>query len=500
MRGTTPNLLTISLALMVSPSLRAGEVALVFTNPVITSLPEPFFPTMFKARDLDGDNIVDLVVAGRDPDDRLLTLKGVGNGAYVPLQTLVAQGFTDWVELADIDGDGRDDVITAWRGALPRVVAYRGLPGGQFEEAAVLAGIELGTGRDPQGLAVADFDMDGDNDIAVSSYIGQSIEIFSNTGGMTFERVTRVRLASFLGGYGYPRLLHAGDLDGDGDLDLVANEIGGSRIATIRNEGGSFARAVEYRAPLIGDERPGISAVTLADIDGDGDLDAYSPALLLYSTQKIVYFRNDGTGRFTERLVGEGSPSGYAFSVELADLDADGDLDAITGAALPGTLTVGRRTSAGDFVFEEDGFYMFGQLIRHIDAIDYDGDCDLDILSIDGPSRAIYTRRNMTPQAGCGGGGVAEIVAKSIAITPEPTGALKNVVQPELPTHDRNGDGAVDASDVAVWLSEMSMPISLMRTEKSPNPVVSPTQSTAIVPTTTVPKIGHSESVKGGKR
>ena len=56
------------------------ESPLVFQGNLFDALPEPFFPTMFRTRDLDGDGFPDLVIAGRDPDDRVMTRRGDGNG------------------------------------------------------------------------------------------------------------------------------------------------------------------------------------------------------------------------------------------------------------------------------------------------------------------------------------------------------------------------------------------------------------------------------------
>lgn len=462
-------LLCVAVASAPANGAHAGEVELSFNAPKTLYFPEPFFPTMFRTRDLDGDGFVDVVVAGRDPDDRLITLKGVGDGTFVPLQTLLAEGFTDWLELADLDGDGREDIVTAWRGDDARVVVYRGLPTGQFEAPIILANVETGTMRDPQGVTVGDFDGDGDVDIAIASYIGHSVEVFSNERpagqvALTFERTSRVRLSQFFGGYGFPRVLRCGDLDGDGDLDLVANELGGSRIAVIRNERGRFVRAVEYRAPLIGTERPGITAVDLCDIDGDGDLDAYAPSLVLNTTQKIVWFRNDGTGRFDARIPGESTLLGYIFAAKLADFDSDGDLDSVAGSALPGAMTVCRRTADGAFDFVVDRVFELGSLVRHVDAVDYDNDCDLDIIVVDGPGRFLQTRRNVTPQQNPPCGGVAARMSRQNGVPPDVVlsderDVLKETRERRLPVArlDRNDDGIFDASDVAVWLAGISM-------------------------------------------
>lgn len=433
----------------------AQETPLSFGPFLWDPMPAPFFPTMFRTADLDGDGFVDLVIAGRDPDDRLITRRGDGTGRFLDAQVLAAPGFIDWLELADLDGDGMRDIVAAWRGDFPRLVMYRAIGGGLFDEAVVLADVEIaGVGRDPQSVAPADLDGDGDLDIAVCNYIGQSIDVFTNEGvreGIpVFAKGDRVRLATFLDGVAFPRIVATGDLDGDGDLDLVANEVGGSRVAVVLNEGGRFVGAVEYRVPIIGSERPGISGLELADIDGDGDLDAFCPALLLEQAQKVVAFINDGSGRFVDRVVGEGSPLGYAFSAHLADFDGDGDLDAVSGAALPGTIAVTRRTDGGLFAFAVDAIYPFGQLIRHLDAVDVDGDCDLDVVGIDGPARAVFTYINTTPQRDCGG--IASVDARPRR-APVPVPALS---REPVPMVDINRDGVVDATDIAVWLGQRS--------------------------------------------
>ncbi len=457
------------------------ETPLLFTQPTYDLLPAPFFPTMVKPRDLDGDGIVDLIVPGRDPEKRLFTMRGLGDGHFVPLQTLVADSFVDWVELADVDNDGLDDIVAAWRGDFPRVVAYRGLGSGAFAEATVLAGLELGVGRDPQGLAIGDFDGDRDIDIAVTQYVGAAIEVFSNRGSLQFERTDRVRVGSFLGGYQYPRMTFACDIDGDGDLDLLANELGGSRIAVSRNQNGRFARVVEYRVPQIGKERPGIASMLMADIDTDGDCDIVVPALLLAPEQKLVAFINDGAGDFSQRIVGRSAPFGYAFSLELADFDDDGDLDAATGVALPGMVAVGRRTALGAFDFAIDALLPLGQLIRHIAAVDVDGDCDLDIVGVDGPSRAVFSSINNTSSAGCGGGVAATTTTTTTFgrthVDQTVVPALSKSPALKLITADWNGDGVRDATDVAVWLASQSSVVSATVSATVPAHASSPTST-----------------------
>lgn len=454
-------------------SAEADETPLTFASPVNFFFPDTYFPTMFRARDLDGDGRVDLAVAGRDTEDRLFILKGGSGATFAVMQTLVAENFTDWLEFADIDGDGAIDLVTAWRGDIPRLVVHRGLGDGTFAAAETLVGIEPtatsapGMGRDPQGIAVGDFDGDGDADVAVSQYAGFCVDVFTNNGRVDgvqrFERTSRVRLGTFLGGLSLPRMVVAGDVDGDGDLDLVANQLGGGRWALLRNESGRFARALEHRAPLVDGSRPAITSIQLVDLDADGDLDVALPALLNVGEQKVVAFMNDGTGRFVERVVAVGAPLGYAFSIVCADLDRDGDVDAVTGQALPGGVAVMRRVNTAGFELEVDFAPSSGQLTRHLDAVDVDGDCDLDLIGIDGIGRSLFVRRNTTPQrTGCDGvaggaprskdatgGAVAVQVGAIEAMSAEPARFAPVVA-------DFNDDGVADSCDLAIWLASLT--------------------------------------------
>ena len=175
------------------------------------------------------------------------------------------------------------------------------------------------SGAVPPGIAfsiAADLDGDGHDDLvglsSADEALGQaSIVAYRADGRGRFVPV----------GLGIPSKvsrwrdqLDLGDLDGDGDLDLVLVDVNG-RVEVWRNEGGRFARWWAEDHPK--------ATVALVDVDADGDLDlsvipAASGVLL-----------NDGVGRFDRRLA---VPYPPAFVVERAawgDLDGDGLPDAV---------------------------------------------------------------------------------------------------------------------------------------------------------------------------
>lgn len=167
--------------------------------------------------------------------------------------------------------------------------------------------------------AWADFDGDGDPDLAVSLKGGE-IRLYRNDGGVFTSIGSAVGLPGADGGE--YRGLAWGDFDNDGDLDLYA----GSSLPRMpsrlyRQQGGRFANI----APELGLELTGRSSRqnNWVDIDGDGDLD-------LFTTDRIGMnrlFRNDG-GRYTQLFAD--APITSAQSTVGAcwlDYDRDGDLD-----------------------------------------------------------------------------------------------------------------------------------------------------------------------------
>ena len=424
-----------------------GDELLVFAQPVYDVMPAGIGPSMLRARDLDGDGFPDLIVPARTRDGISLVLRGVGDGHFAPWQELLVGNFSDWAELADFDGDSVEDILFGVRGDPSQLALFKGGKGGIFTDTAMRVEI----GRDNSGLASGDFDGDGDRDIAATNYLGASVDILSNEGNGSFVRTARLDVARWSGGIAYPRQIEPCDVDGDKDLDLLVVLTGGGRLVLLRNQGnGVFDRSREWQVPQIGTERPGFASMALADLDADGDIDVLGSALLLAPQQKSIAFINDGSGGFAQRLVLEGTPIGYAFSVCLGDFDHDGDLDAAQGAALPGLIaTLRNNGSTTTLNFVMDQLLGIGQLPRYLIAVDVDSDCDLDIVGCDAASQAVFTAINLTPQLdGCQPGFLAANVSAKLKQVPMPQ------MIPQLAPSDLNGDGTKSAADRALELAK----------------------------------------------
>jgi hypothetical protein len=282
-------------------------------------VPVDYDPKSVRAADVDNDGDADLLVSTMLPstNEYGLSLRlndGLGNfsnGPYIITQ------FGPLIPLAgDVDGDGDLDVVTAhyWN-SDPAVINVRLNNGtGTFG-----GGQNLSLGAMIRSAALGDLDADGDLDIMVSTYSGGEgrLVVCRNNGAGTFA-ILSPALALGLGSGAGPLAL--GDVDGDGDLDVATVMRQNSVVLALNNGQAAFAL---LREVPVGD---GPSAVLLRDLDGDRDLDLLT-SNVTSSTISIRF--NNGTGLFGG---GQDMLGSYDYDYNepaLGDVDGDGDLDLV---------------------------------------------------------------------------------------------------------------------------------------------------------------------------
>ena len=197
---------------------------------------------------------------------------------------------------------------------------------------------------------VGDIDGDGDLDLIIAS--GQAKAMLGNgLGGFTAGGLiggASNSAADWFGGLsemGGNCRMALGDVDGDNDLDLVI----GRRALLFRNGGSAafYVSAAPFSRSIAEMSSGGAAAVciSLGDVDGDNDLDLVLGLRIAYNAHMQVW-RNDGSGTFT--MLGGGTANGYqninsyfAFPM-LADLDGDNDLDMFCGQGMRSLSKVAR--------------------------------------------------------------------------------------------------------------------------------------------------------------
>lgn len=161
-----------------------------------------------------------------------------------------------------------------------------------------------------------------------------------------------------------------GDLDNDGDLDLLTPSYEAHLVYASFNDGlGGFSAPVPI-APTLYD---GPVTVALADVDGDGDLDALVVSQLL---DAVTVYRNNGSGGFARS--GNVPVGPTPEDLQIGDLDADGDLDFVVGNTFATTVSVRLNNGNGTFAAAPD--VVVRDHPRGIALGDMDRDGDLDMV------------------------------------------------------------------------------------------------------------------------
>ena len=288
--------------------------------------------------DLDGDGAVDLVsersLSGAG-ELHVFHNDGAGRFTFVAELAPAAADFVVGLALGDVDGDGDLDLLVARR--FPTAPAQMQLFLNQGRGAFALA-----TGRLPatteagQAVRLVDVDGDGDLDILRADLDRTRLLINDGSGHFTDESLARMPLQPG----DLPLVIATGDLDGDGDVDLL---LGSTEIRVLQNNGAGVF--VDVTTAAMPPQPTGLADLAVRDLDGDGDLDL-AAANLDFTTasgaaQNRVY-RNDGSGRFTDApIVPAFADLGLA--IAAVDLDRDGDVDLVAGGLAGARVLVGAR-------------------------------------------------------------------------------------------------------------------------------------------------------------
>ncbi len=286
-----------------------GQIDLGFSYPLISAKGD---------FDRDGNDDVAMTTA---PDDFVAVFYGDGAGnLFGPVYYEASPGayFLWGIDVADFNGDQYPDLavpvydfgisvmLNDGAGGFLPTVLYPADPGG------LLSGMSL------YYLVAARLNDDAHVDIAAVDYQNNLLNVFLNNGDGTFADVSVTPITT---GQldAYP--IDDGDVDGDGDIDLLIGLYDSGRVAILKNDGqANFTPGGQVGLPTY------VEYIHVADLDDDGDPDL---AVVTYDPLFVHVFRNNGSGIFLQSSAVPIDPNqyGYGETVHSADFDGDGDLD-----------------------------------------------------------------------------------------------------------------------------------------------------------------------------
>ena len=314
--------------------------------------------------DVDGDGDLDLAVGNNGAPNALYLNHGNGldsTPAWTSSDSLVSMD----VAWGDVDGDGDLDLAVAnFEGP---VQVFRNNQG-TLSSSAVWTYLHGGTSTSSRVTSLEWGDVDGDGDLdLVLGILDEGIYLFRNSGsslswgsawsGGSNESIMDVKLA---------------DVDGDGDLDLFEAVSGGVN-SVYTNNGGTFSSVAVWQSPGSLATR----SLALGDIDGDGDID-----MVVGNHGEVnQLFRNGGSG-LSSSAVWSSAESEDTMDVRLGDVDGDGDLDLLeSNAGNPDHIRIFNGTGYGS---SPEWSTAAGGDSSDSAWGDFDGDGDLDFATADG--------------------------------------------------------------------------------------------------------------------
>ncbi len=342
----------------------AAHAQFAFTEIVIDDGPTaPGFNDAFPA-DMDGDGDLDIVTVrrGSTGDVRLYLSDGAIDPTFT--QTVIEATGTSMfsVFVADMDNDGDADIVVGGNttsGGL-RWFESDGASPPVFTVQTIRAGIEFSS------VFVADMDNDGFPDVVAGGFNFLAVYEHDQQADPAFaEAVLDTTNTHFD--------IAVADLDLDSDLDIVTctGSFGGSVLWYESVAGGAYLPSVDIYDPVLGDGVP--VSVSIGDLTGDG-----APDVLVSNDFDLLLEVMVSSGGANPTFSGEGARTGFGPNF-VADLDGDGDLDAVVS---DGTLRVYENdgSTLDDFPLTTHGSGLISR--DGMIPADLDGDGDTDLIAV----------------------------------------------------------------------------------------------------------------------
>src|SRR5262245_8246989 len=359
-----------------------GGVPLVFSAHNITTTADGVQAVI--AADLDDDGDMDVLSASNVDD----TIAWYENDGLIPptwtKRTITTTAFSAWdVRAADLDMDGDLDVVSA-SSADNKIAWYEN--DGASPPTWIPRTIST-LAQSARSVVAADIDTDGDPDVISASFNDDKFAFYENLTIHRSAQFLEQRVVSTAVDYAW--WVYAADIDGDGDLDTLSASAQDNKIAWYENLDGAGNFGPQH---VITTSALSARSVFAADVDGDGDIDALSASV---DDDKIAWYENlDGKGVLWSTHV-ISTVAGGAVKVIAADVDRDGDTDVLSASNYDSKIAWYENLNGSGTSWTEHVVSTLAAGAWDVKVADVDGDGDVDVLSASGADNRVTWYQNM---------------------------------------------------------------------------------------------------------
>lgn len=243
------------------------------------------------------------------------------------------------------------------------------------------------TASDAQDVHAADIDGDGDSDVLSATSGG--IVLYENDGGGSFEKqFIADTTGSGPSSVENVRSVYAADIDGDGDTDVIAGS-NRERVTLYVNNGEDDP---SFTPEILSVDAQDVQSVYAADVNGDGDTDVLSAS---QDDDTIAWYENDGTtdpslSNFTARTIT--TSANGAFDVFAADVNGDDTTEVLSASRFDDTVAWYERD--GDSGYAKQTITNSLRNARSVHAADIEGDGDQDVVATGSDFRGLVLYEN----------------------------------------------------------------------------------------------------------